>query len=175
MATKAKKATKTVAKAKKPAKAAAKPKKVATKTAQTQVSVADYVAGVDNETRRKDAEALVKLFVKVTGWKPRMWGPSIIGFGSYTYTYDSGHSGDMCVTGFSPRSAALSIYGGLYPDQPEAKAILKTLGKHKASKACVYINKLEDVDIAVLETFLRAGVANMKTMTKEKGWPMGPG
>lgn len=174
MAMKAK-AAKAAVKAKKPAKAAAKPKKAATKTAPTAVSVADYVAGVENDTRRKDAETLLKMFAKVTGWKPRMWGPSIIGFGSYTYTYDSGHSGDMCVTGFSPRTAALSIYGGLYPDQPEAQAILKTLGKHKSSKACVYINKLEDVDLSVLEKYIRAGVANMKAMTKEKGWPMGPG
>lgn len=164
---------KAAAKAKPPAKKAAK--KPATKTAPTAVSVAGYIAAVDNDVRRKDAEILLKLFEKITGWKARMWGPSIIGFGSYTYTYDSGHSGDMCVTGFSPRSAAISIYGGLYPDQPEAQAILKTLGKHKASKACVYINKLADVDVAVLEKYLRAGVANMKKMTKEKGWPLGPG
>lgn len=164
---------KAAAKAKPPAKKAAK--KPATKTAPTAVSVAGYIAAVDNDVRRKDAETLLKLFEKITGWKARMWGPSIIGFGSYTYTYDSGHSGDMCVTGFSPRSAAISIYGGLYPDQPEAQAILKTLGKHKASKACVYINKLADVDVTVLEKYLRAGVANMKKMTKEKGWPLGPG
>jgi len=169
---------KAAAKAKPPAKKAAQnqaKKKPATKTAPTAVSVAGYIAAVDNDVRRRDAETLLKLLEKVTGWKARMWGPSIIGFGSYTYTYDSGHSGDMCVTGFSPRSAAISIYGGLYPEQPEAQAILKTLGKHKASKACVYINKLADVDMAVLEKYLRAGVANMKKMTKEKGWPLGPG
>ena len=126
------------------------------------MSVPAFIAAVENETRRKDAEVLLKLFEKATGWKARMWGPSIIGFGKYTYTYDSGHSGDMCVTGFSPRGGSLSIYGGMYPAEPEAQAILKTLGKHKASKGCVYINKLADVDIAALEKLLRAGVANMK-------------
>jgi hypothetical protein len=142
------------------------------KTKATKVSVKDFIAAVPNETRRKDAQTLLKLFEKVTGWKAQMWGPTIVGFGKYTYTYDSGHSGDMCITGFSPRGAKLSIYGGLYPDQPEAAAILRTLGKHKASKACVYINKLEDVDLKALEKLLKAGVANMKKVSKEKGWPL---
>ncbi len=146
--------------------------KSATKTKPTKVSVKDFIAAVPNDTRRGDAETLLKIFGKVTGWKAQMWGPTIIGFGKYTYTYDSGHSGDICVTGFSPRGAALSIYGGLYPDQPEAQAMLKTLGRHKSSKACVYINKLEDVDLKVLEKYLKAGVANMKKISKEKGWPL---
>ena len=144
------------------------------KTRPTRVSVRDFIASVPNETRRKDAEVLLKLFEKVTGWKAQMWGATIIGFGKYTYTYDTGHSGDMCVTGFSPRGSSLSIYGGLYPNQPEAVAILKTLGKHKSSKACVYINKLEDVDLKAFEKLIRAGVANMKKVTKEKGWPLSP-
>ncbi len=80
----------------------------------------------------------------------------------------------MCVVGFSPRGSSLSIYGGIYPDQPEAAAILKTLGKHKSSKACVYINKLEDIDLKTLEKLLKAGVANMKKVTKEKGWSLSP-
>lgn len=145
--------------------------KSATKTKPTKVSVKDFIAAVPNETRRKDAETLLKLYEKATGWNAQMWGPTIVGFGKYTYTYESGHSGDMCVTGFSPRGASLSIYG-MYPDQPEAQAILKSLGKHKSSKACVYINKLEDVDLKVLEKFIKAGVANMKKVSKEKGWPM---
>jgi hypothetical protein len=157
-----------VAKRKSPAKAA---KKAATKTHATAASVPAFVAAVENETRRKDAETLLKVFAKATGWKPRMWGPTIIGYGSYTYTYDSGHSGDAPVVGFSPRGAALSIYA-VYPAEPEAAAILKTLGKHKASKACVYINKLDDVDLTVLEKLIRTGVANMKKKSKENGWPM---
>ncbi|MFT3725032.1 MAG: DUF1801 domain-containing protein [Hyphomonadaceae bacterium] len=153
--------------------AAAKPKakKSAIKTKPTKVSVADFIAAVPNETRRKDAQTLLKLYEKATGWKAQMWGPTIIGFGRYTYTYDSGHSGDMCVSGFSPRGASLSIYA-MYPEQPEAQAILKDLGKHKSSKACVYINKLEDVDLKVLEKFIKAGVASMKKVSKEKGWPL---
>lgn len=147
-------------------------KKTKLKTKPTKVRVKDFVANVPNETRRKDAEVLLKLFERATGWKPQMWGPTIVGFGKYTYTYESGHSGDMCVTGFSPRGASLSIYGGMYPEQPEAAAMLKTLGKHKSSKACVYINKLEDVDLKVLEKYIRTGVANMKKVTKEKGWPL---
>ncbi len=149
-------------------------KKAKLKTKPTKVSVRDFIAAVPNETRRKDAEVLLKLYEKVTGWKAQMWGPTIVGFGKYTYTYDSGHSGDMCVVGFSPRGSSLSIYGGIFPDQPEAAAILKTLGKHKSSKACVYINKLEDIDLKTLEKLLKAGVANMKKVTKEKGWSLSP-
>jgi Domain of unknown function (DU1801) len=142
------------------------------KTKPTRLSVKDFIANVPNETRRKDAEVLLKLYEKVTGWKPQMWGPTIVGFGKYTYTYDSGHSGDMCVVGFSPRGSSLSIYSGIYPDQPEAAAILKTLGKHTHGKGCVYINKLEDVDLKAFEKLLKAGLANMKKMAKEKGWPL---
>lgn len=162
----AKKAAPKKAAAKKPA------KKPATKTHATAVSVPDFIAAVENETRRADAETLLAMFEKVTGWKAKMWGPTIIGFGTYTYTYYSGHSGDMCVTGFSPRGAALSLYPGIYPEQPEAQAILKTLGKHKSSKACVYVNKLADVDMKALAKLIKAGVANMKKQAKEKGWPL---
>ena len=113
---------------------------------------------------------LLKLFAKVTGWKAKMWGPTIIGYGKYTYTYDSGHSGDMCVMGFSPRSASISIYSGMYAE--EAAPYLKVLGKHKVSKACIYINKLADVDMAALEKLLKAGLVSFKKMAKEKGWPV---
>lgn len=146
-------------------------KKSAIKTKPTKVSVKDFIAAVPNETRRKDAETLLKLFEKATGWKAQMWGPTIIGFGKYTYTYDSGHSGDMAVTGFSPRGASLSLYAG-YPAEPEIAVILKTLGKHKSSKACVYINKLEDVDIKAMEKLIKTGVATWKKTCKEKGWPL---
>lgn len=139
------------------------------KTKPTQVSVRDFIANVSNETRRKDAQVLLKLFKKVTGAKPRMWGPTIVGFGSIAYTYETGHAGTMPVVGFSPRSANLVIYSGVYPD--EARGILKDLGKHKSSKACIYINKLADIDLGVFEKLIRAGVANQKRTAKEKGWP----
>ena len=139
------------------------------KTKANKESVKDFVAAVENDTRRADAEMLLKLFAKVTGWKPQMWGPTIIGYGRYTYTYESGHSGDMCMVGFSPRGARLSIYSGMYAE--EAAPYLKSLGKHKISKACLYINKLADVDMAALEKLLKAGLASIKKSAKEKGWP----
>lgn len=138
------------------------------KTKPTTVSVKSFIAAIENDTRREDALVLLKLFESATGWKAKMWGPSIIGFGRYSYTYDSGHSGDMCVTGFSPRKANLVLYPGLYAD--EATEFLKKLGKHKSSKACVYVNKLSDIDLVVLEKLIRAGVASVK-----KKWPVSAG
>jgi hypothetical protein len=143
-----------------------------TKTKATKVSVKDFIANVPNETRRKDAETLLKLFGKVTGWKAQMWGPTIVGFGKYTYTYDSGHSGSICVVGFSPRGASLSIYSGIYAGKPEAAPHLKGLGKYKTGKGCLYINKLEDVDMKVFEKFIMVGLAHMKKEAKAKGWPI---
>jgi hypothetical protein len=135
------------------------------KTKPTKVDVKTFIAAVENDARRADALALLKIFESATGWKATMWGPSIVGFGRYTYVYDSGHSGDMCVTGFSPRKANLVIYPGLYPE--EAGDILKKLGKHKASKACIYVNRLSDIDLAVLERLIKAGVASVKNK-----WPV---
>ncbi len=140
------------------------------KTKPTKISVKDFIASVPNETRQADAKVLLKLFEKVTGWKAQMWGPTIIGFGRYTYTYDSGRSGDAPVVGFSPRGASLSIYSGMYAE--EAAPYLKALGKHKVAKACIYINKLSDVDMAAFEKLLKAGLASMKKTSKDKGWPI---
>jgi len=142
------------------------------KTKATKISVKDFIAKVPNETRRKDAQTLLKLFERVTGWKAQMWGPTIVGFGSYTYTYDTGHTGTVCVVGFSPRAASLSIYGGMYAGEPEAAPYLKGLGKYKTGKGCLYINKLDDVDLDTLEKLIKAGVANMKKLAKAKGWPL---
>lgn len=142
----------------------------ATKTKPTTVSVKAFIAAVENDTRRADAQTLLKLFEKVSGAKAKMWGPTIIGFGKYTYTYDTGHSGDAPVLGFSPRAANLVIYSGI--DQTESAQLLKALGKHKMSKACIYINKLADVDMPTLEKLLKAGLAASKKSCKEKGWPL---
>jgi len=141
-----------------------------TKTKPTKVDVKDFIAQVESDTRREDAMKLLKLFEKVTGWKAQMWGPTIVGFGKYTYTYETGHSGDICVVGFSPRAASLSIYSGMYAE--EAAPYLKALGKHKVSKACIYINKLEDIDMAAFEKLIKTGLARMKMRAKEKGWPL---
>lgn len=143
---------------------------VEAKTKPTKVKVKDFIAAVENDTRRSDAEKLLKLFEKVSGWKAQMWGPSIVGFGRYTYTYDSGHSGDAPVLGFSPRSSNLSVYSGMYAE--DAAPYLKALGKHKVSKACIYINKLADVDMVAFEKLLKAGLASMKKSAKAKGWPI---
>jgi hypothetical protein len=135
------------------------------KTKVTKVSVAKFIAGVENDTRREDAKALLRLIKKLTGWKARMWGPTIIGCGVYHYTYDTGHSGTSPVVGFSPRKANLVVYVFDFPGKAE---LLKKLGKHKGGiKQCLYINKLEDVDTTVLAKILKGGIAAAK-----KVWPV---
>ena len=123
-----------------------------TKTKPTQAQVADFIHAAPDAVRREDAKTLVALMSRITGEEPVMWGPSIIGFGSYHYRYASGHEGDMCRVGFSPRSANLVLYVGGFP---EYEALLAKLGKYKRSKACLYLNKLADADPAVLEEIAR--------------------
>lgn len=130
------------------------------KTTETDNSVQDFISGVAHEGKRKDAEAIVELFKKETGYEPKMWGPSIIGFGSYHYKYDSGHEGDAPLTGFSPRSTALTFY--FSSAFPEREDLLAQLGKHKTSKGCVYIQKLADVDIKVLAKIIKASLKYSK-------------
>ena len=142
------------------------------KTKATKGSVKDFIAAVPNETRRKDALALLKLFETITGWKAQMWGPSIVGFGRYDYVYESGTKGAMCVVGFSPRGSSLSIYSGFMASGPEAARYLEKLGKHKTGKGCLYIDKLADVQLPALEKLLKAGLASMKKKAKAEGWPI---
>ena len=123
-----------------------------TKTKPTQVSVDAFLDAVEHPVRRADGKALRAMMERVTGEPATMWGPSIIGFGSYHYRYASGHEGDSCRLGFSPRSANLVLYVGGFP---EYEALLAKLGKHKRSKACLYLNKLTDVDLTVLEEIAR--------------------
>jgi hypothetical protein len=127
------------------------------KTTTTGVDVADFIAAVPDARRREEAVALDALHRRVTGCEPKMWGPSIVGYGSYTYTYASGHGGTAARAGFSPRKAALTIYlMGTYCDrQPEADALLARLGKHKTGKSCLYIARLSAVDLEVLEALVR--------------------
>lgn len=129
------------------------------KTKPTDRSVEDFIATVDHDVRRADAQALDALFRKITGWSPRMWGPTIIGYGSYHYKYESGREGDSLATGFSPRKANLVLY--IMPGYQDYQHILDRLGKHKLGKACLYINKLADVDIAVVEEIIREGVTDL--------------
>ncbi len=130
-----------------------------TKTRPTNSSVEDFIASVEHPTRRNDALTLLAMMRRITGWEPQMWGPSMIGFGSYHYKYDSGHEGDAMRTGFSPRKANLVVY--IMPGYSDYSAILDRLGKHRMGKSCLYINKLADVDLEVLEELVRAGLADM--------------
>ncbi|MFN3257115.1 MAG: DUF1801 domain-containing protein [Ilumatobacter sp.] len=131
-------------------------------TTATDVDPYEFIAGIEHPTRRADALALVELMARVTGWTPTMWGPTMIGFGHYRYQYDSGHRGEYFVTGFSPRKAHQVVYVMSGLERLEAQ--LAELGKHRSSKSCLYINKLVDVDLAVLEAIVADGVAEMARM-----------
>jgi hypothetical protein len=135
------------------------------KTKPTDAKVSAFVAAVENDTRRADAEALLDIYAKATGMQPAMWGPSIIGYGSYHYKYESGREGDMCRAGFSPRKGNLALYlmgGYSNPDtQSEVDALRARLGKHKTGASCLYINKLADVDVDVLKAMITLDLAYM--------------
>ncbi len=130
------------------------------KTQPTTVDPKTFLEAVEPERRRADGLALLALFDRVTGLKAQMWGPSIIGYGRYHYTYESGREGSHLITGFSPRKTALTIY--VMPGYRDMSEKLERLGKHKIGKSCLYINKLADVDLAVLEDIIADGVAYMR-------------
>jgi len=123
--------------------------------------MAAFIDAIPDSTRRADAKALVKLMQNAAGEKPKMWGPSIIGFGSYHYRYDSGREGDMPLIGFSPRKAATVVYGLI--GSTDSKALLPKLGKHTTGKGCLYVKKLADVDQQVLETLIAKSLGAMRT------------
>lgn len=129
------------------------------KTQITDQTPADFIAALDHDRRRRDAEVLLDLFAKVTGFSPKMWGPSIIGYGRYHYTYKSGREGDFLATGFSPRKSNLSVY--IMPGYQDYSEILGRLGKHKTGKSCLYINKLADIDMDVLAELIRTGLRDL--------------
>lgn len=121
-----------------------------TKTTYTEIDVKDFLDSyVDNEQKKADSLQLIKLMQEWSDSEPKMWGPSIIGFGNYHYKYESGHEGDAPVIGFSPRKAAFSLY--IYSDTEKSKLLLPNLGKFKMSKACIYIKKLSDIDVSILK------------------------
>jgi len=122
------------------------------KTQPTTASVDDFIANIENPRRRADALTALKMYQEITGLPPVMWGPSIIGFGSIHYVYASGREGDMPAAGFSPRKASMTFYTGSKFDG--AIELYAKLGKHKKSLACLYINKMDDVDLAVLKDIL---------------------
>ena len=133
-----------------------------TRKVKTTANSADPTAFIDkvkSEVKRKDSHELVAMMQEITGAPPKMWGPSIVGFGTYHYAYASGHEGDICLTGFSPRSGALVVYLG--PGIENGKLMAK-LGKHKHGKGCLYINKLDDVDRKVLRRLIEYSVKTMR-------------
>ncbi|WP_309630448.1 DUF1801 domain-containing protein [Brevundimonas sp.] len=131
-----------------------------TKTRPTAVSVDEFIAAVEHPGRREDAMALVALMEAETGEKATMWGSSIVGFGRYHYRYDSGHEGDACLVGFSPRKANLVLY--VAADEARRADMLARLGKHKSGAGCVYVNRLSDVDEAVVREMTRTSVETLK-------------
>ncbi len=136
--------------------------KAKNKTTATQADPAAFVAAIEPEKKKADAETLLDLFERVTGLKPKMWGPSIIGYGRYHYKYESGREGESMLTGFSPRKQNLSIYimpGYRFGDMENK---LSRLGKHKLGKSCLYINKLADVDLSILEEIVLDGLEYMR-------------
>ena len=130
------------------------------KTKPTGANVDDFIAAVENDTRRSDARIMLELMQRVTGEEPVMWGPTMIGFGKYAYRYKSGHGGEFFLTGFSPRKAKLVVY--IMPGYGEFDDVMARLGKHKTGKACVYVNKLADIDLNVLEELVAKSVAWMR-------------
>ena len=137
------------------------------KTRATDVSVDAYIDTIEHPVRRADAIRLNRIFQDVTGFAPKMWGPTIIGYGRYDYTYDSGRQGSFLATGFAPRKANQVIY--IMPGYSDFAPILDRLGKWKKGKSCLYINKLADVNETVLAELIRAGVDDLN-----KIWPVQP-
>ena len=127
------------------------------KTKTTEIKVTDFLDAVEDEQKRKDAYELMDMMGKATKEPAKMWGASIVGFGKYHYKYESGHEGDMCLIGFSPRKPNLVLYMG-----GKNEALLEKLGKYKPSKGCLYIKKLADVDKTVLKQLIKESVAYMK-------------
>lgn len=127
------------------------------KTTQTKVDVREFINSfVDNEEKKADSFQLIKLMTKWSGFKPKMWGPSIIGFGSYHYKYASGHEGDAPIISFSPRKAAFSLY--VFTPGKDSKKLLEDLGNFNMGKACIYVKRLSDINIPTLEKLCRASI-----------------
>ncbi len=137
-------------------------KKNENKTVTTEVAPADFIGTVEHDQRREDAETLLELMGRATGFPAKMWGPTIVGFGRYHYVYDTGREGDWMIVGFSPRKAKMVVY--LLPGYEDLSEPLSRLGKHTIGKSCLYINKLADVDLDVLEELVKTSVETMQGM-----------
>lgn len=132
------------------------------KTTETSKSVVGFINSVNDEIKRKDSFQIIKIMQKQTGFEPKMWGPSIIGFGNYHYKYNSGHEGDMPLAAFSPRSTAIVFYlGENFENKDE---LLQGLGKHRTGKVCVYIKRMEDIDVSVLEKMIANSIKHTQSL-----------
>jgi len=132
------------------------------KTTETSASVHEFLNTVKEEAKRKDSLRLIELIKKQTGIEPKMWGPSIVGFGSYHYKYDSGHEGDSPLVAFSPRASAISLYlSGHFEKREE---LLETLGKHKTDKGCIYMKSLDNINIGTLEKMIVNHIKHIKEL-----------
>lgn len=132
------------------------------KTKENDNSVIEFIEQVENSKKREDAYRLLDIFTETTGYKAKMWGTSIIGFGSYHYKYATGHEGDAPLVGFSPRKANFSLY--FATGDTERDMLLQEFGKHKAGKSCVYINKITDIDVEVLKKLIQQSIRFLREM-----------
>lgn len=130
------------------------------KTKESNDSVTAFLNGVQDEQKRKDCFEIAGMMQEATGQPPKMWGPAIVGFGSYHYKYESGHEGDMCLMGFSPRKQNITLY--VSNDINKYDDLLKKLGKHKTGKSCLYINSLDKVNVEVLKEIIEKSVAGSR-------------
>lgn len=130
------------------------------KTKKTEASVADFLSGVEDEEKRADCFAVLEMMRRITGAEPKMWGASIVGFGSYRFKYESGREGDWFIVGFSPRKQSLTLY--VMTGFARYDELLAKLGKHKTGKSCLYINRLDDVDADVLGELIESSVEHVK-------------
>lgn len=137
-----------------------------TKTTENTASVSDFINAIKDETKRKDSFSLMEVLKKQTKLEPKMWGPGIIGFGSYHYKYESGHEGDAPLVAFSPRAAAISLY--LSTEFENKEQLLEKLGKHKTGKGCIYIKKMADIDMDILEKMIANHMKCMKKLYPTK-------
>jgi len=136
------------------------------KTQSAPFDRAVWLAGLE-PSRRAEGAALLGLFTRATGWQARLWGPSMVGFGRYAYRYDSGHAGEALATGFAARKGEWVVY--VMPGYADHSAILARLGPHRAGKSCLYLRRLDRVDVAVLEELIRAGLQDLA-----RHWPVHP-
>ena len=137
--------------------------KVKAKTTETIKSVSSFVKTVEDKQRQNDCLAIIEIMKNQSGFEPKMWRPAIIGFGSYHYKYESGHEGDAPLVGFSPRKSEFALYIANFDGKQE---LLKNFGKHKTAKSCVYIKKVEDINVEVLKKMITGSIKHYQAKYK---------